>query len=242
MHMHSGKFNGTELIRAEDSREMQNPQMVIPAGRPAPDPWYEIGTQQYGMGFFITAYRGHKLVHHGGNIDGFSAELNFLPDDSVGVVVLTNLNGTVTRDFIPYLIYDRLLGLSPVDWSGRFKKRADRAKASQDSARAVAASKQKSGTQPSHPLGDYAGTYNHPGYGKITVTSSGSELRIKFNSFEMPLKHFHYDVFETEPNEVVGQPRWKIQFQTDVDGNISAVAVPIEPAVKTTIFTREKSQ
>ncbi|MBK8058486.1 MAG: serine hydrolase [Gemmatimonadetes bacterium] len=85
--------------------------------------WNELGDESYGMGLFLNNYRGHRLVHHGGNIDGFSAELNFLPSDSIGVVVLTNLNGTQVRDFIPYLVYDRLLGLTPIDWSKRFKER-----------------------------------------------------------------------------------------------------------------------
>jgi CubicO group peptidase (beta-lactamase class C family) len=240
MHLNQGTYEGREIIKAADAREMQTPQMVIPSGPPSPDPWYEVGSQQYGMGFFITTYRGHKLVHHGGNIDGFSAELNFLPYDSLGVVVLTNLNGTPTRDFIPYLVYDRILGLSPIDWSARFKKAVARGKASADSARSVAASKRKSGTQPSHPLTDFAGTYSHPGYGKITVAAEGGALRLRFNTFDVPLKHFHYDVFETDPDPLKQQPEWKLMFQMDVDGNIASLAVPIEPAIKPAVFSRDK--
>ena len=58
---------------------MQTPQMVI-QGAPA---YKEESEGSYGMGFFISAYRGHKQVEHGGNIDGFSAELAFLPNDQI---------------------------------------------------------------------------------------------------------------------------------------------------------------
>ena len=66
MHLQHGKG----IISAKNSAEMQSPQMSI-SGPPAENK--ELGAQSYGMGFFLTSYRGHYLVHHGGNIDGFSA-------------------------------------------------------------------------------------------------------------------------------------------------------------------------
>src|SRR3989442_2235854 len=80
MHLNQGKYDGREIIPAAEARQMQAPQMVMePPGPESGRDWRELGAEQYGMGFFIGLYRGHKLVHHGGNIDGFSAELNFLP-------------------------------------------------------------------------------------------------------------------------------------------------------------------
>ena len=42
----------------------------------------------YGQGWFISDYRGHHLVEHGGNIDGFSALVSLLPEENTGVVAL----------------------------------------------------------------------------------------------------------------------------------------------------------
>ncbi len=70
--MHLAKGKG--VVSATNEMQMMMPQMAIQA--PSPDK--ELGDLSYGMGFFVTTYRGHKFVHHGGNIDGFSALVAFL--------------------------------------------------------------------------------------------------------------------------------------------------------------------
>ncbi len=46
----------------------------------------------YGLGWFNEEYRGVKMVEHGGNINGFSAQIQMLPQKGWGMVLLTNLN------------------------------------------------------------------------------------------------------------------------------------------------------
>ena len=43
----------------------------------------------YGMGFSISEMNGHRMVGHGGAIYGFATQLSALPDDKLGVVVVT---------------------------------------------------------------------------------------------------------------------------------------------------------
>jgi CubicO group peptidase (beta-lactamase class C family) len=64
-------------------------------------PLSQVRYVQYGMSF-ITTYRGHKLVHHGGDIDGFSAFVSFMPQDDIGRVILTNLGGTPLPSVLSY--------------------------------------------------------------------------------------------------------------------------------------------
>ena len=244
MHMQRGMYDGTEIIAAKDAREMQSPQMVIPKGPvPPTGEWTELGDESYGMGLFLNSYRGHKLVHHGGNIDGFSAELNFLPHDSLGVIVLTNLNGTQVRDFIPYLVYDRLLGLAPIDWSRRFLVRRAAGLERQRLSQLKEDSLRRADTRPAHPLEDYVGDYTHPGYGAIRIARDGNGLRMKFMTFDFPLEHYHYDVFRAVPpagNPLLAAFRWKMAFFTDVDGDVVSVTAPVEPALRSTTFSRTK--
>ncbi|WP_426162806.1 serine hydrolase [Pseudoduganella sp. R-34] len=47
----------------------------------------------YGYGWNIGALAGHRMIHHGGSIPGFTAQALRLPDDKVFVAVLTNGNG-----------------------------------------------------------------------------------------------------------------------------------------------------
>jgi len=240
MHLNRGTFEGREVISAAAARDMQAPHMVIPVSPTPGAGGLELGHEQYGMGFFVGSYRGRKMVHHGGNIDGFSAEVNFLPNDSLGVVVLTNLNGTATRDFIPFMIYDRLMGLSPIDWSGRYQAQADRARARQDSLRARDLAARVANTKPSRSLTDFAGVYHHPGYGEITITTADGKLGFAYASIQLSMDHFHYDVFETAPRSPAQPARWKVQFQSDMSGAVTGLTIPVEPAAKPILFTRQK--
>ena len=61
---------------------------VAVSTRPSFPSW---GIATYGLGFFITTYRGHKLVWHSGSLDGYSLLFSFLPREKLGVLVLTNL-------------------------------------------------------------------------------------------------------------------------------------------------------
>ena len=47
----------------------------------------------YGYGWNIGTLAGHRMIHHGGSIPGFTAQALRLPDDKVFVAVLTNGNG-----------------------------------------------------------------------------------------------------------------------------------------------------
>ena len=62
-------------------------------------------------------------------------------------------------------IVDRLLGLDQVDWNKRTKDEIAKAKAEDEKARKEADKDRKPDTRPSHPLADYAGDYENPGYG-----------------------------------------------------------------------------
>jgi CubicO group peptidase (beta-lactamase class C family) len=241
MHLNQGKLEGRQIVPAAQIREMQVPQMVIPApNQPGPG-GIDLGHEQYGMGFFVGTYRGKKMVHHGGNIDGFSAELNFLPNDSIGVVVLTNLNGTNVRDFLPFLVYDRLLGLPPIDWSGRYQAQFTRNRARQDSIRARDVASKVANTKPSHELADFTGLYTHPGYGDIRVGLEGGKLSLGYGSVSVGMEHWHFDVFETGSRSAATPIRWKVQFHMDPTGAVSALSLPIEPALKPAMFARQKA-
>ncbi|MDZ4800099.1 MAG: serine hydrolase domain-containing protein [Bryobacteraceae bacterium] len=124
MHVNKGTFEGRTLLSKNNAEQMQTPQMVLRGISPDS----ELGDQSYGMGFFIQSYRGYKIVSHGGNLDGFSLNLAMMPETRTGVVVLTNLDGASVRDFVPWNIFNRALGLEPIDWSSRFLERRKKAK------------------------------------------------------------------------------------------------------------------
>ena len=48
--------------------------------------------QDYGIGWILRDWNGERLVEHGGNVDGFSAQVAFLPGRRIGFALLTNQN------------------------------------------------------------------------------------------------------------------------------------------------------
>lgn len=245
MHMQGGRFEGKEIIAPGDSRAMQMPQMTMtqPMTVVAGQFPQELDDEAYGMGLLITHYRGHKLVHHPGNWDGYSLEMSFLPQDSVGVIVLTNMYSTIIRDFLPWYLYDRLLGLPPIDWNGRFLAIRNRMRTMAANGRAEEDRNRVPNTTPSHPLDAYVGTYVHPAYGAMVVSRDGDGLKLKFGNYEFPLPHYHYDVFRFAPpagNPVHNRFRWRVTFGTDPDGTVGSISAPVEPSIAPLVFVRKR--
>ena len=238
MHANKGTVDGKQVLGKNNSEQMQSPQMVL-QGSPL---FTELGETSYGMGLFIETYRGHKHVNHGGNLDGFSAQLSFLPADGIGVVVLTNLDGTPLRDLVPYSVYDRLLGLESIDWVQRFREIERKAHDQEMSAEKKGYTGQKAGTHPSHELAEYAGEFEHPGYGTLAIrvdsSASAQKLFMKLNDVERPLEHFHYDTFQVPENPLDAFEKLRVTFPTNAQGEISTVQANLEANVKEIVFTR----
>jgi hypothetical protein len=68
----------------------------------------------------------------------------------------------------------------------------------------------------------------------------GAALSVSFDGFHVPLKHFHYDVFEIDDPMEVLPLSGRITFLMDSKGEIARMAVPFEPSVKDIEFTRVK--
>jgi D-alanyl-D-alanine carboxypeptidase len=48
----------------------------------------------YGLGVSVRLQGGHRIISHGGEVSGFTAQNVVYPDDGLAVVVLTNLDAT----------------------------------------------------------------------------------------------------------------------------------------------------
>jgi len=52
----------------------------------------------YALGVGVRTVKGHKVIDHGGGIEGFNTFLAYYPDDKLTVVVLANLNGSAPQE------------------------------------------------------------------------------------------------------------------------------------------------
>ena len=222
LQLGDGTYQGKRLISANNLREMHLPQMAIRLeGR-----WRlffpETVTSQlnYGLGWFISDYRGQHVVMHGGTIDGFRASIMLAPKKGIGIAVLANLNATQMPEATCYNLLDSLLGLPPTDWNAYIGERAKSFEAEQVTAFTKRYAARKPNTTPSLPLAAYAGNYDEPAYGRATVSVEGTQLVIQWNAAKSKLEHFHFDTFLAREERLATE---FVQFQLGPDGEVESM-------------------
>ncbi len=244
-HLAHGKVGDTQLLKEDSARFMQQPQMVMTGPlRARLQNGPEISEPTYGLGLMVGGYRGRKHISHGGGIDGFISAMEWLPDDGVGVIALSNTSSSGT---VPALVvrnaFDRLLGLEPIDWAARARKREAEAEAQGEEAQKADLAAAVADAGPSHALADYAGDYEHPGYGKASVRVHEDGLVLDVAGLEFPIVHYHYDIFMVPYDlppfaDAAANGGTKVRFDYGGDGAISVVSVPLEPSVAPVRFER----
>ncbi|MBK7869583.1 MAG: DUF3471 domain-containing protein [Saprospiraceae bacterium] len=197
------------------------------------------------MGWFLGSYRGHYLVQHGGNIDGFSANTAFYPSDSIGIVVLVNQNGSPLPGMIRNYISDKMLKLPHRDWHKQVKEAVDKSKEAAKSVTSSDSLNRKQGTRPSHLLAEYAGQYEHPGYGAFNIFVRNDSLIMSFRNKDADawLEHYHYDIFRPkslDDDSDENNSPVRVSFNVNLKGDIeSAAVIGMEPAIEKLIFKKQ---
>ena len=228
-----GQVDGQAVMSPDTMARQHAPHMVLPE-----DQTFPTSTRHaYGLGWMLGRYRDHRLLDHGGAIDGFQAECMLLPDDGVGVAVMTNTSSSAMAPVVAYRVLDELLGLEPFDWFSLLKARYNTVMGGLREARAVR--RVVPDAPRPRPLEAYAGEYEHPGYGTLTITAEDGALRPQLGTMDLSLVHRHYETFDLEWHELGGQfPVFPLMFLANPDGDITALTVPLEPSVKPLRFDR----
>ncbi|QBD80780.1 serine hydrolase [Ktedonosporobacter rubrisoli] len=238
-----GKYGDGEqrLVSEEQFAQLTGPQMIMPKEAFEDEHYTEESSMCYALGWWVYYYRGHRFVQHSGGIDGFSVLTTFLPDDNLGTVVLTNREAHVvaTHGIFTYSAVDRLLGLDLVPWNERTKRYYTRLKEQAEQQKKQEESKRVADAPLSHPISDYVGEYEHPGYGTFSILPEGQGIKGLLNGLEYSLSHFHYDVFQAELARF--DATFNVSFSTDLDGKITYFSAPLEPSGKPIVFKRAKA-
>ncbi|UCG28267.1 MAG: serine hydrolase [Bacteroidales bacterium] len=230
IHLNKGRFNGKEIISGSFLKETHSPQMV--ASKTMTD---EVFFGSYGLGWFLTSYRGYFRSEHGGGIDGFISSVCLYPNDNLGIVVLTNYDNAQITSVIRNYITDRMLGLEEIDWHERIFKPVREASEKGEEEKVGDVSRLKD-TKPSFPLEDYTGKYRSPAYGTVTISLSGDTLLAIMEPFLLKLNHYHLDVFEGEDPDF---GKHKLKFHYNIQGEVNMLTINLQAGVPEIEFVRE---
>ena len=221
-HLGAGRAGDHRLLSRAATEALWRVEVPFAAPKAPRDFW----TEGYGLGFYVASYRGHRMVRHGGAIDGYLAWFSLLPDARLGVVVLSNLSGgnPVPR-LVTLNLYDRLLGLAPLPWAER-RRQAERARKI-----AAQAADIKEPAAPARPpafaLPAYGGSYEHPAYGVIRISVGQEGLVGRFNHIGFRLAHLDGETWQVPETAWPLREGLAMTFLRDGEGRIDRLATPI---------------
>ena len=232
----SGRVGDKRLWKQSTTRQQWSVVTALASGPAAKElSPYTANFQGYGLGFFLRDYRGQKLVTHTGGLPGYVSLLMMLPNQKVGVVVLTNQESGAAFQAIGLRVLDYYLNAPAFDWLAgytRLMARVDSTNAAENKATAAA---RDSASQPSLPIARYASTYEDPWYGTITVSLEGSGLVMRFDhtpSLVGDLSHWQYDTWLVKWRDRELRADAFVTFTLDEAGKVAGATMkPASPEV-----------
>ncbi|MBR2539779.1 MAG: serine hydrolase [Mogibacterium sp.] len=230
-----GTWNGERLVSEAMLNEVHSHQMI---GTPYFWDFEEIECAEYGLGWFTDIYRGVKMINHGGNTNGFSAQMTLIPSEKFAVVALSNATSNFAVNALGHYAADDALGVEDIpDWSARFNEIF--ANLMQGAMAGMQAKEEAKvpDTTPSVPMEELAGKYEHPGFGTMEFIMTDQGLAGTWNGLPAMLVHYNYDVFDLVLPVLGAAVPAEVVYE---DGKPAGLSVMMEPTpgIKPEIFSR----
>lgn len=172
--------NGTRVISEAALAETWAPQIQVSA------------TSSYGLGWFVGTYKEVPLISHGGNTFGFTSELAFLPEQNMGIVILSNAQAA---NLFTGAVLNRWLELV-FDQPAEYQETLDFV-LEQSAEQRAKVQEQIQPLPSADDLQPYLGVFGNEALGQITLTLKEAELWMdagEFDSRLQPMKNDQGDI------------------------------------------------
>lgn len=230
LQLGKGTFEGTAIFSAAQARTMWTPRTSFVVSERSEKSVPSRHFSGYGLGWEVSDYLGRKVVSHGGGYDGMFSHQVLVPEERLGVIVLTN-SMTAIANALTQEVLDAYFGAPERDWSSEALKRQKAGEERRKAARLKQDSSRVLGTKPSLPLESYAGTFGGPMYGNAEVRMEKGNLVLALlpnPDMIADLTHWHYDTFVIEWRKKFP---WfgsgTVQFLLDHDGAVSEMTLDV---------------
>jgi CubicO group peptidase (beta-lactamase class C family) len=227
VNLDSGRISqDRRLYHPSLTSELQAVVTPLRAG-PAPAALAPLGAnfRGYGLGLFLSDYRGLKFVTHTGGLPGFVSKVTLIPEKRLGVAILTNQESGEAFMVLTHHILDHYLGAKDTDWLKAFAQMRDAQKQQiAEAEKKTEADRAKAG--PSLSLETYAGTYRDAWYGDVVIEVKDGKGTIRFAhtpSLVGDFEHWQYDTFVTKWHDRELRADAFVTFSLEPDGSIRDV-------------------
>lgn len=200
--LNNGKVGQREIIPAGAINATWQPQAFVGEADKG-------GFLMYGLGWYLQDYYGHRVVSHTGSVNGYESSVTLVPDQKLGIVILTNtdqngLNKTLNWDLIdaylkiPYHGYN---DIAITDYRNQVINDQAKDKRLRDSLAL--------NPQPALPLSAYTGKFTNELYGNMTIALG------ELNTLDMRFEHHPKMFAHAQP---LGGNRFYVTFSDPVLG------------------------
>lgn len=177
MQLAEGKFDNKTILQPETLAFIQRSQTPLgttgPNGAPLSPP---AELPAYCLSWVTQSYRGTRIVWHNGGIDGMSAWIGLLPDQDIGVAILTNLENADLRKAVFYHVIDGLLDQKPLDLEPELLGAQNKALATRDATHKEWLALAAKPLTPPIPLKAFAGKFHNPVIGDVEIKFENGSL------------------------------------------------------------------
>ena len=180
----------------------------------------------YAMGMGVTDYRGQLRVSHTGGLQGMVSEVTLLPQQNLGVIVLTNQESDGRLQAITKTVLDHYLGAPPKDWVASYLEVQNLRSAQSERGRGASRFRPECEVLSFTSPAAYAGRYRDPWYGDILIEAkvanspSGSRTSPALTG---TLEHWQYDSFVARWRDRSLDADAYVTFSLKPDGSIRQV-------------------
>ena len=177
----------------------------------------------YGEGWSLSDYRGKKLVWHTGGWPGFVSRITLVPEQGLGIIVLTSAEQGGAFQAATLRVLDAYLQAPRTDWTSAYLSARGNAQEKAEKSWQEHIARRDLRSKPSLPLSAYAATYRDAWYGDIFVEEQAGKLRIRFSKtpdLVGTLSHWQHDTFVVRWDQ-----RWLnadafLSFALEPDGQV----------------------
>ena len=179
----------------------------------------------------MTTYKNHLITEHGGAINGFRSQITLFPEDSLGIIILTNSADHKMTSYLQFEIADLFLNLNKTQWHERVFERTKKQFKNHNVSNTTNTIKEN--IKLSNSLNNYVGAFEHPAYGVIEIKEISEKLFFTYKLFNEAIIHIGFNKFETSNHEQLGT--YTITFKTNSSKNIDSIVLDFEGISETFI-------
>lgn len=231
LQLNDGLYEGKRLVASPIIQETRRPHVLRNLSNKMRQRHPSIHFSTYGLGFGLHDYQGRLVVNHTGGLDGMVSYVGFMPEEDLGVIVLTNSVDHEIHRALPLYVFDMFLDEDETDWSGIYLEDFKRSRARQKAQTQKRLANRPQDNSPDRPLERYTGTFVSSVYGSACIAEKAGQLKMTLSAhpgFEASLAHWKDDTCVARWNEALWGES-DVQFEFDRHGRLTRFSMAVRP-------------